>query len=353
MFSVEGLTSRNRQEWERLAACEEGTVFHTYDWEELLRLGCGDETPVYWGLFLDGELVAIWPTSVLRAFGGGVLYSLPHSNFGAPVVKDAAVPLWELVGHVSDDAKRCGLLHWSVDVPDSSSVVSSIRSCGFKIGPSPSCTFRLHTTLDVNHLWRGLAGEVRTAVRKARQQGLSVYEATSREEMWHYFGIYQSTMKRRHRKGVSHEFFDLLYDRLLRDRKAMLLLASDRDRVLAGIVLLVHNAKAYWWSGASLEDSWKMRPNELLLWHAIEWASNSGVRSLDLGPTPVEPDSGLNLFKRHFGAERINLLRFTRPIKPLRNFIATTLVTNYRKISKSQLFPESLANWLQSRSYFD
>jgi len=206
---------------------------------------------------------------------------------------------------------------------------------------------------DVDLLWRDLAGQVRTAVRKAKNQGLNVYRATAREEMCDYFDIYQSTMERHNRKGLSRQFFDLLYDRLVRNQKAMILLVSDRSRVLAGIILLLHNAKAYWWSGASLEDSWKMRPNELLLWHAIEWASKSGMCSLDLGPTPAEPDSGLNLFKRHFGAQRTDLLRFTRPIRPSRNLIATTLVTNYRSISESQLFPQSLANWLQRRFWFD
>ena len=354
MLAIEILTSKHRQDWEVLASCEEATIFHTCAWEELLRLGCKDETPLYWGLFLDNELAAIWPTSVIHAFGGRILYSLPHSNFGAPLVKrDITVPLQELVSHVSEAVMKRGVLHWSVDVPEDSPILGLISRCGFQIAPASSCTFTLDTRLDPNLLWERLNRDKRRNVRKAQREGLEVYEATEREELFDYFGIYQSTMKRHHRKGVTCEFFDLLYELLVREHKAMVLLARKGNKTVAGIVLLLHNAKAYWWSGASLEDSWGVRPNELLIWHAVEWASNSGISSLDLGPTPVEVDSGLNVFKRHFGAERTDLVRFTLPIHTLRDFMATTLVASYRRLGKSKLFPQSLGGWLQSRFYFD
>jgi len=356
MLLVEALTSEHRSEWEQFTStCPEATFFHTYEWQKMLQLGVRNERPKYWGLWLDDELVAIWPTSVVPAFGGLVLYSLPHSNFGAPIIKEGAniALLHELISPIYKQAKNQGVLHWATDVQKESGLLGNARHWGFDIRPSSKCTFTIDASLGADLIWKRLSNKVRNAVRGARKLEVKVSESRELEGLNDYFQIYKSTMKRHGRMGLDWQFFVMMHSSLVKDRKARVFLASDHGRVIAGIILLLHRGNAYWWSGASLSESWRMNPNELLLWHALEWASNSGIRSFDLGLTPAEETSGLNLFKRHLGGERIDLVRLTLPINRVRNLLATGIVNCYRKLNDLGLVPRILIDHLQPRVWFD
>jgi hypothetical protein len=346
---VDRLVSKYRHEWEIFTStCGEASFYHTYEWDRLLRLGFKDENPLSWGLWLDGELAAIWPTSVVPGFMGRVLYSIPHSTYGAPITRDGFDPtlLRYLVAHVLDVSSKEGMLHWSVDLPRNSRYVEVMSLSGFRTESCPICAFSIDTSVDTDVLWKQLASETRTAVRKARKLGLEVRESSEREELRKYSHICELTMERHHKSAPSWEFFDLLHSILIGKGRARLFLATSQSKIVAGLILFIHNQIAHWWSGASLQDSWKMRPNELLLWHAIEWASNSGIRSLDLGSTPSDRDSGQNLFKRHLGAERIDLVRLTLPVDRTKDLLFATTLNTYHQFKRRGAIPRRISEWL-------
>jgi len=356
MLAIRPLTREDKTEWAEFASnSQHATIFHTWEWEEVLRLGCPQETPLYWGIWIDDELVAIWPSSVVFAFGGKILRSLPHSNTGEPIIKQSHdLVLRALTEHVVLITRRDALLRWSAAIPADSPIVHRLASdCDFRAKASEQCTFTLHTGTNVELLWKNLAKNKKHAVKKSTDYGVEVRESDDPQELTSYFGIYKATMLRHNRQGLTHNFFDLLHRFLIREGKAKLFLATDRDEIIAGIIVLLYGEKAYWWSGASLENSWKVYPNDLLLWRAIEWASKSGIRSIDLGPTPSDPASGLNIFKRHFGACRVDFVELALPINPLRNCVITTLVNSYRGLVKYGLVPAMVTEWLQERFWFD
>jgi len=357
MLVTRPLTSKDKSAWDEFASSSQrSTIFHTWDWEEILRLGCPNETPLYWGIWFEDELAAIWPSSIVPAFGGRILRSLPHSNTGEPIIKENFdVALFHgLTTHVVRTTKKEALLHWSAEVPADSPAINILPSdCGFRAKPSERCTFTLDTSLNVELLWRGLARDKKRAVKKSTNHGLEIRESDNQTELTEYVEIYRMTMLRHNRQGLGHEFFNLLHRFLIREGKAKLFLATTHDRIIAGIILLLYGEKAYWWSGASLEGSWRVHPNDLLLWRAIEWATKSGIRSIDLGPTPSDPDSGLNVFKRHFGARRVDFVELALPINPLTDWLTTTLVNSYRSFMEHGLVPSTVTEWLQRRFWFD
>jgi len=348
---VETLSEKHKPQWDRFVeTSRDATFFHTYEWDRLLRIGFRDETPFHSGLWLDNELAAIWPASIVPSLGGRVLSSAPHSPCGIPVLKgdlDIAL-LGRLVEHVLEVGRKKGLMRWQVDLPKDSTAVAFASAWGFGIQASRICTFVVDTTRGADVLWKDMAQQARTAVRKARKCMLRVNECFDATGISKYIHMYRSTMRRHGRQGVSSEFFDLLLP-LVHRGKARLLLASVGDKAIAGIILFVHNQRAFYWSGASLQEAWKFRPNELLLWEAMEWASNSGIISLDLGPTPSEPTSSLGLFKRHLGGKRTDMVRLTLPINRLANLFPTSAVRLYRMVIKLGLSPRPLTRWLQNK----
>jgi hypothetical protein len=72
-----------------------------------------------------------------------------------------------------------------------------------------------------------------------------------------------------------------------------------------------------------------------------------------LGPTLSDPESGLNIFKRHFGAQRLDLLELTLPISKLRNFVITNLVHGYRGLLAYGIIPAAIAKSLKKQPWYD
>jgi peptidoglycan pentaglycine glycine transferase (the first glycine) len=357
MLTVRPLTPQDKPEWDEfVSSSKHATIFQTSDWEEILHYGCPTETTLYWGTWCEGRLTAIWPSSLVAVFGGKILRSLPHSNIGEPIIRqdlDLAV-FPEIVSHVMHWVRKNDVLHWSAEVPANSSTVSLLTSyCGFRAELSTNCTFRLDTTADSRVLWTNLARDKKRAIRKAEDHGLEISESSDQAELTKYFEIYKVTMRRHYREGLERRFFDLVYDNLVSQGKAKLFLANYQGKIVAGIILLLYAGRAHWWSGASAEEAWQVHANDLLLWHAIEWASKVEIRTMDLGPTPSDPASGLNIFKRHFGAQRLDLLELTLPINKLRNSVITNLIHGYRGLVAHGIIPATIAKSLKKQPWYD
>ena len=355
MVTIDVLTPKHREEWDKFTlASPEATFHHTFDWAETLHVGYG-VIPSFWGLWLNSELAAIWPSCLVPAFGGRILFA--HSTDGAPVVKEGLNPqlLGSMVAHVLETARKQGVLHWSFDVPQKSYFVKFAPRWAFKSAPSPRCTYTLDTTQEPEILWKRLASEVRTAVRKAKKHGLEAKDSQESDDFTAFLSAYQSTMRRRQLTDFRNpRSLVTLFSGLAHEGKAKLFVATDRNRLVAGVFLLLHKQTAHWWIGGSYPDSWRLRPNELLLWTAIEWASKSGYRHLDLGGTPSRRTHGLNIFKRHLGAERVELTRLTLPINPLKDILTTKLASTYRMFKERGLIPRSLADMiLRGNLWFD
>ena len=58
--------------------------------------------------------------------------------------------------------------------------------------------------------------------------------------------------------------------------------------------------------GASDRRHWELRPNNLVMWTAIDWACRRGYRQLDFGRSELD-NEGLRDFKRRWGAMELPL----------------------------------------------
>jgi len=356
MKTVNVLSSTRRGEWDGfLSASPDSTFYHTYEWTEILRIGAGI-VPSFWGLWLDGELSVIWPCFVIPAFGGKLLYS--PSTDGAPLVKSGVKLdcLNDIVQYAFATARKQGVLHWSFDVPTKSYFVNLAPGLGFESSSSPRCTYNVDTALPSETLWKRLASVTRTAVRQARKNSLEIKSSSEHDEFAAFFSIYQSTMRRRQLTALRDPgSLATWLMRLTEEGKTKLFVATYRGDIVAGVLLLLYKKRAHWWLGASLPDSWKLRPNELLMWNVIEWASNFGYYNLELGGTPSRETHGLNTFKRHLGGERVELVRFTLPVNHLKDQLSTSLVGMYRKVKQHGLVPQFFTDRVLKRrnAWFD
>jgi len=183
-------------------------------------------------------------------------------------------------------------------------------------GPAatPSLSFWGHEidlTVGSRKLFEGMSSGSRRAVRKAEKAGLKIEFGTDAASMEAYFELHCQTRKRHGLPPQPISFFKSIQARLLSAKQGEVGLVFMGGRPIAGAVYLWFGRRAMYKFGASDSESRAERPNNLLMWLAMERLAGQGFEALHLGRTSLMHE-GLRHFKIGFGARegKIDFCKF-------------------------------------------
>ena len=141
----------------------------------------------------------------------------------------------------------------------------------------------------------------RRNIRRAERDGVSTAFDQSLAGMREFYRLHVLT---RQRQGVPVQpwhFFQLLWEQLISRDLGFVELAYRGPTCVAAAVFLAWNGTLVYKYGASDPRHWQVRPNNLLFWAAIRWASEHDFHTFDLGRTDFA-NQGLRDFKTGWGA---------------------------------------------------
>ena len=144
--------------------------------------------------------------------------------------------------------------------------------------------------------------QVQRNIRRAEREGLTVRQATRPEDLTGTF--YRLHLRTRHRQGVPvqpRRFFRMLWENAIGTGLGSVLIVEESARPIAAAVFLAWNGTVIYKFSASDAGTWSLRPNHLLLWHAIRGACEQGYQWFDFGRTDIG-QAGLRDFKLSWGA---------------------------------------------------
>lgn len=82
--------------------------------------------------------------------------------------------------------------------------------------------------------------------------------------------------------------------------RARLFLGRHAGRTIAAVLVIEDGSYAVFADGSSLEEAWRLCPNNLVVWTAARECFERGARLLDYGLTALD-DGGGARFKTHLG----------------------------------------------------
>jgi len=169
---------------------------------------------------------------------------------------------------------------------------------------------RLSTSL--HSVWKGLSSGNRRAIRRARTSGVAVEFFQSRQAVRAYYRLHCKTRKRQGTPPQSYKFFEAIAAELISPGNGFVALAKSARAgdPIAGAVFLTHGESAVFKFGASDKRFQSLRPNNLIMWQAMEELVRKGFATLDLGRTAMD-NPGLRQFKRSWGG-REELIEYFR-----------------------------------------
>ena len=276
-----------------VAAHPAATPFHHPDWTRLVA-DCYRFRPFALATCdTSGAICAGLPVVEVRYLRGGSRWvSLPYTDYCPPLVS------------TREQAERLvAALRWSSRAAGVRQVDIRAPVAGHSAAGPNGLRHVIALNDDPAKVYAGFhRSQVQRNIKRAEREGLTVRMGTSPRDLVDTF--YQLHVRTRQRQGVPvqpRRFFRLLWDYTVATGLGSVLIVESAGQPIAAAVFLTWNETVIYKFAASNESSWSLRPNHLLIWHAIRTACEQGYRWFDFGRTDIGHE-GLRNFKLSWGA---------------------------------------------------
>jgi hypothetical protein len=339
-------TETRSGQWDELVGrSNDAWLFHLSDW---VRLEAEQSESVSFLVEQDGAIIAVCPLYLsCRRYGGLVPVRYLHTGIGRSGPAIAAgiddlrrrAILDAVFEHIDVLAKRHRAERLEIRLPSLAAnalpprrpAVNPLAHYGLDRGVRYGRGFRQAKPVDkivrldksAEGLFAGMDSDCRKAVRKATKSGVVAVRAVLRDDVKDYHRLHLETYRRTGASPLSLQHFEWLWD-AFHDRGFLhLFFAEHGGGRIAGLVMLSFAIGATYWAGSSEEASQQLRPNNLLMFHAICAAKEHGCGWFEVGPMfpsadPRSKQALIGRFKNQFGGESFDLLEGARNYRPLK-----------------------------------
>lgn len=284
-------------EWEKtIGAFADRVVFQTPAWLSFLAETQRGEIVIA-ALKEGNDTLGYFSGLVVRKFGLKILGS-PFRGWSTPYLGfnlRPDVPRRVAAGALADFAfKELGCIHFEV----TDSYMSAAEVAGLSLHHEMHPTMEVDLTQSEEALFNNMASACRRNIRHAEKAGVIIEEAHDLEFAEDYATQYVDVMAK---QGMTPHFGADRFRAMIRHVQptGMLLLLRARDtegRCIATGIYPAVNQTTFYNNGASWRQYQKLRPNELLHWHAMRYWKKRGLRTYNM--------EGIMDFKLKFGGRQ-------------------------------------------------
>ena len=264
----------------------------------------------------DGEIVG-GAQLLVRSLRLGAIAYCPRG----PLLREQEPErVGELIAALAPIARREHILYVKMQPPvGRADMEPALRENGFvasDMQAAPMATVRVYLRRPAQEILAGMRSATRQKIRKAERRGVLVREAGA-AGLQSFARLLEATGRRQGFSPYPVEYYGEILRQFGDGRKAALLLAEHDGQVLAGAVMVGYGDTVVYKMGGWSGEQTGLRPNELLHWHAIQWAKKHGYAHYDLDginpsaaravlagePLPESARGGTTFFKLGLGGE--------------------------------------------------
>jgi hypothetical protein len=183
---------------------------------------------------------------------------------------------------------------------------------------------------DFADIQKHFAKSRREAIRYSQKQGVTVNQVEFMTHYQEYYLIYQDQIKRwGNRAGSQYSFrlFEEIARQASYNSNIKLWAAWLNGKIISGVICFYHHNHVALWHNATLTNSLRYRPVDLLYSSVIEAACHDGIANFDFGKSG--DNSGVIQYKEHFGAKKIPITVYKRRNFAGQIYRGTRFVKNY------------------------
>ena len=292
---------------ELLLTNKNSSFFHTSFWAQVLSESYGYE-PLYFTAVDNGKLSILISVMEVKSFLTGKRgVSLPFTDLCEPIIAPNFMEdeVWDFLIEYGEKAG------WKYIEIRGGDVFEQCRE--------PSSWYYEHI-LDLSQGVQEVFSHFRSSnkrnIKKAEKAGVEVTIYATFEAIREFYRLNCITRRMHGLPPQPFSFFEKIHKHIIKNKHGFLVVAHYREQAIAASVFFHFRGKAIYKYGASDISFQNLRPNNLVMWKAIEWYCQNGYSSFTFGRTDARHD-GLRQFKNGWGTEerKIRYFRYNLPGK--------------------------------------
>lgn len=179
--------------------------------------------------------------------------------------------------------------------------------------------FILDLTQSEDELLKKMHPKTRYNIRIAQKKEVKISEDNSGKAFNDYLNLAEETTKRQKFYAHSKNYHKLMWETLKdskdnNDLSAHLLKATYKGKTLVTWILFILEDTLYYPYGASSEEYREVMASNLMMWEAIKFGKNHGLKKFDMwgslgeNPNPNDPWYGFHKFKKGYGPRLVEYI---------------------------------------------
>jgi hypothetical protein len=308
---------------EVLLTNNQSTFFHTSAWAKVLHESYNYK-PLYFTLIETSKLKILLPVMEIKSFlTGSRGVSLPFTDFCQPIAENEKA-FNETFKEVINYGRNANWKTINLRCCD-----SNLRTMTFPF--ETFLTHNLDLSKDEREVFSTFRNSTKRNIKKAVKKGVQVYIKNTLASVKEYYKLHCITRKSHGLPPQPFYFFKKIYEHIISQGKGCVALAKYQEKFVAGAVFFHFENQAIYKYGASDPKYLNIRPNNLVMWEAIQWYCQNGVKTFNFGRTERQ-HKGLQQFKRGWGTteEIVNYYKYL--------LITDSFVKNSSMIKSSNSF---------------
>jgi serine/alanine adding enzyme len=308
-LSIRIVRSLSETMWrEFVASHSEGTIFHTPEMFEVFARSKGHRPQLRAAIDGDRVLALLLPIQI--AIGGRMLRFLTTRavSYGSVLYEPSSEGnegLVLLLRNYVGDVEGSVLFTELRNLSDLTQVQPVLLDHGFSYEDHLNYLIALDRPL--NDIFLEIGRRTRKQIRHGVRSGdVVIEEATTREGIGICYELLKRTYSATRVPLADRTLFEAAFDVLAPVGMVKFPLAWVGESCVAASVELVYKDTIYGWYGGVDRRYVSYTPNELLMWHILQWGAEAGYRTYDFGGAG-KPDEeyGVRTFKAKFGGRLV------------------------------------------------
>ena len=283
----------------------EGNFEQCYEYGEIAKMAFPKTVPVRLAIARGGELAGIVQGNYSRYFGFGMELEVMRG----PVIaerNEAGLQLAEnLLEALEDYGKKNRVIHARIVVPETWGLEGVFHKLGYVLEGKLN-EYAVNLEGGVEKVWRSIDHNKRRNVKRALNEGVEVIRSHDHDDLVAFYSMLKAAQDRAGFSSYPLSWFEAVWDKYKPEELSNVFLARWNGKSVSGVFTVVHEKTVFALAAGSLSEGWKVRPNDIMHWKAMEWASQNGYSKYHMGlvsePPPVEgsPAWGIWRWKREW-----------------------------------------------------
>lgn len=286
-----------------------GWICHLSDWNQVLEKSFKHMKGHYLALLDNNEIQSALPFYEVRSWlTGNRLVSIPFATLSDPLISkpDDMKKLFEAALSLSRELKIPRL---EIRTLDSHELIQDARLDRHSYYKHHF----MHLDAAPEKLKRSFDRTcVRQRISRSMQSNLNLKVADNESDVKSFYRLYLMTRKRLSLPLQPYFFIKMLWETFSPLKRMEILLAKQRDRAIAGVILFKFKDRVSIEFSAHDESYRNVSAIHFLFWEAIKSAYNKGYKILDFGRTSPK-NKGLMDFKKRWGTKVVDIPHFYYP----------------------------------------